>query len=576
MHISVSTKGLLKFLGLILFYATLSAIMAVTLNSKGIIWGGDDAPFHVGRLISLNYSFEHGNLIPSISNSNFRQIGYGINLFYPWITIAPIALLFSLFSNPITAFYTGIGIYFFISFFISHIVMVKFSKSFWNAIIFSLFYNLSNYLLIEVLPRTDIAEFIATILLPICFLGLYEVFFRDFHKWNILAIGMSGLLLTHLLSTVIVSSFFIIILLLYVIKSNNYWNRIKALCKAIFATICASAIFLIPFLNEITFQPYEQPSPYILKGKVLEKIVSASFLNSSIQSTSGNTYNIGVFLIVALIFGLIFFYKFSTLYKRIYVLAFLSFFMTTNVFPWSLFQNTPIRVIQFPFRFLMVATLLASVIAAKLLIMLIDDFNLSKLQFPITIILAAILCGFWISSVHITQQQKMISKKTQIITSKKIKKRTVYEDYYEQYSPAAAGKFINSTIWHIGKIDKQKITFDPQAKGESTVFKLGEMPKNTVVELPVIRYKNTELTINGKHAKISTSKNGTVRTKFNQKIKHPKLKVTYKLTNLTIFSAALSFVSWVFLLLGLNNENKYNWKHMEKSLKNIKYNNSAV
>jgi len=480
MHISVSTKGLLKFLGLILFYATLSAIMAVTLNSKGIIWGGDDAPFHVGRLISLNYSFEHGNLIPSISNSNFRQIGYGINLFYPWITIAPIALLFSLFSNPITAFYTGIGIYFFISFFISHIVMVKFSKSFWNAIIFSLFYNLSNYLLIEVLPRTDIAEFIATILLPICFLGLYEVFFRDFHKWNILAIGMSGLLLTHLLSTVIVSSFFIIILLLYVIKSNNYWNRIKALCKAIFATICASAIFLIPFLNEITFQPYEQPSPYILKGKVLEKIVSASFLNSSIQSTSGNTYNIGVFLIVALIFGLIFFYKFSTLYKRIYVLAFLSFFMTTNVFPWSLFQNTPIRVIQFPFRFLMVATLLASVIAAKLLIMLIDDFNLSKLQFPITIILAAILCGFWISSVHITQQQKMISKKTQIITSKKIKKRTVYEDYYEQYSPAAAGKFINSTIWHIGKIDKQKITFDPQAKGESTVFKLGEMPKNTV------------------------------------------------------------------------------------------------
>jgi len=576
MHISVSTKGLLKFLGLILFYATLSAIMAVTLNSKGIIWGGDDAPFHVGRLISLNYSFEHGNLIPSISNSNFRQIGYGINLFYPWITIAPIALLFSLFSNPITAFYTGIGIYFFISFFISHIVMVKFSKSFWNAIIFSLFYNLSNYLLIEVLPRTDIAEFIATILLPICFLGLYEVFFRDFHKWNILAIGMSGLLLTHLLSTVIVSSFFIIILLLYVIKSNNYWNRIKALCKAIFATICASAIFLIPFLNEITFQPYEQPSPYILKGKVLEKIVSASFLNSSIQSTSGNTYNIGVFLIVALIFGLIFFYKFSTLYKRIYVLAFLSFFMTTNVFPWSLFQNTPIRVIQFPFRFLMVATLLASVIAAKLLIMLIDDFNLSKLQFPITIILAAILCGFWISSVHITQQQKMISKKTQIITSKKIKKRTVYEDYYEQYSPAAAGKFINSTIWHIGKIDKQKLTFDPQAKGESTVFKLGEMPKNTVVELPVIRYKNTELTINGKHAKISTSKNGTVRTKFNQKIKHPKLKVTYKLTNLTIFSAALSFVSWVFLLLGLNNENKYNWKHMEKSLKNIKYNNSAV
>ncbi|WP_125589686.1 hypothetical protein [Companilactobacillus jidongensis] len=576
MHISITTKGLLKFLGLILFYATLSAIMAITLNSKGIVWGGDDAPFHIGRLISLNYSFQHGNFIPSISNSNFRQIGYGINLFYPWITIAPIALLFSLFSNPITAFYTGIGIYFFISFLISHLVMTKFSKSFWNAIIFSLFYNLSNYLLIEVLPRTDIAEFIATILLPICFLGLYEIFFRDFHKWNLLAIGMSGLLLTHLLSTVIVSFFFIIILLLYIIKSNNYWNRIKALFKAILATICAGAIFLIPFLNEITYQPYEQPSPYTLKGKVLEKMINASFANSSIQSASGNTYNIGVFLLVALILGLIFFYKFTPLYKSIYVLAFLSFFMTTDIFPWDLFQNTPIRVIQFPFRFLMVATLLTAVIAAKLLIMLIESFHMSKLQLPITILLAIILCGFWISSAQTAQQQKMISKKTQIITSKQIKKHSVYEDYYEQYSPAAAGKFIKSTIWHIGKINNQKITFNPQAKGESTVFKLGEMSKNTVIELPIIRYKNTELTINGKRAKISTSKNGTVKTKLNKKIKHPNFKVTYKTTNLAIFSAALSLVTWISLLLGLNNKNRYDWENMKKSLKNIVNNDSAV
>lgn len=576
MRISIRTKESLKILGLILLYGTLSIIMAITLNSKGIIWGGDDASFHVGRLVTLNYSFQHGNFIPNISNSNFRQIGYGINLFYPWITLAPIALLFSLFNDPITAFYTGIGIYFFISFFISHWVMMKFSKSFNKGIIFSLFYNLSTYLLIEVLPRSDIAEFIATIVLPICFLGLYEVFFRDFHKWYILAIGMSGLILTHILSTVITAFFFIVILVLYLIKSHDYWNRFKALLKAIIATICASAIFLIPFLNEISFQSYNQPSPYILKGKVLEKMIQASLLNSSAQSIDGNTYNLGVVLLIALTLGLLFFYKLSPLYKKIYVLAFLAFFMTTNVFPWQYFQGTPIKVIQFPFRFLMIATLLASIIATQLSSMAMESMHLRKFKLPIIILLATGLCGLWVLSAKDAQNHPFITNKNNILTSKKIKNKNFYEDYYEQYSPAAAGKFINSTIWHVGKVGHQQVVFKPKTNGESIVFKLGTVPKNSIIELPIIRYKNTELTIDGKKTKISTSKNGTVKTVVTKEIKHPMLRTTYQTTTLAIFSAALSLASWIYLLFGHIKKNKYNWNDIEKSLKNIALDDSAV
>ncbi|WP_334329851.1 hypothetical protein [Companilactobacillus sp. HBUAS59699] len=571
MHISVHIKWSLKLFSLILIYAVLATTMALTLNSKGIVWAGDDASFHIGRLVTLNYSFQHGNLLPSISNSNFQQIGYGINLFYPWVTLAPLALLFSLFNDPVTAFYTGIGIYFFISFCISHFVMTRFSNSFWSGIIFSLFYNLSTYLLIEVLPRSDIAEFIATIFLPLCFLGFYEVFFRDYHKWYILAIGMSGLLLSHILSTIIVSFFFILILVLYIIKSNRYWSRTKALIKAIFTTICASAIFLIPFLNEISFQPYDQPSPYTLKGKVLEKMLQASLLNNSAQSIDGNTYNVGVVLLIALTLGLIFFYKFSSLYKKIYVLAFLAFFMTTDVFPWQFFQGTPLKVIQFPFRFLMIATLLAAVIATKLTLMAIDELNLVKFKLPIVILLAAGLCGLWILSANNAQRQPFISNEKHVITSKQIKHKKFYEDYYEQYSPAAAGKFINSTIWHVGKIDHKQVTFHPKTQGESIVFKLAGISKNTVIELPIIRYKNTELTINNKKAKISTSKNGTVKTKITKKISLLKLRTTYKTTNLTIFSAALSLITWVALLFGHLKRNKYNWTDMEEFLKNFEY-----
>ena len=548
MNISNNKKQWIKSLTVVLLYILLAVIMTITLNTKGIIWGGDDAPFHIGRLVSIKHSFQYGNFIPNISTSNFRLIGYGINIFYPWVTIAPIAILLMIFNNPITAFYTGIGIYFFISFLISHWVMMKFSKSFLNSIIFSLFYNLSTYMLIDILPRTDVAEFIAMIILPICFLGFYNVFFGDFRSWNILAIGMSALLLTHLLSTVICAFFFIFILILYAIKSNHYWQRCKSLIKAVIATIGASAIFLLPFLNEITFQPYAQPSPYILKGKVLLKILRASLINSSIQSYDGNTYNLGIFLITSLVLGLIFFYKLSPLYQRIYTLAFLSFFMATDVFPWSLFQNTPIRVIQFPFRFLMIATLLTAVIASKLLIMVIEEFNLQKLQIVIVSLLAIILCSFWVSSANIAKNQEYINNQYRTLTERQVKTDNFYEDYYEQYSPKAAGKNIKSTAWNIGQINNDPVVFHPQTKGDSIVIHIGEQPKNSKIELPIIRYKNTRVSLNNKKIEFTTSKNGTVQVNTKHKMKHLTFKVTYHKDNLILFSAALSIVFWVYLL----------------------------
>ncbi|APX72144.1 hypothetical protein M5C72_03110 [Companilactobacillus allii] len=540
----------------ILLYAILALIMTLTLNSKGIIWGSDDATFHIGRLVSVSHSFQDGNLIPTISTSNFRLIGYAINLFYPYVTIAPIALLFILFNNPITAFYTGMGIYLFISFLISHFVMKKFSQSTLNSVIFSLFYNLSTYMLIEILPRADIAEFIAMMILPICFLGFYNVFFGDFRKWSFLAIGMSALLLTHLLSTVICAFFFIFILILYIIKSNHFISRLKSLLKAIVATVCASAVFLFPFISEITYQPYSQPSPYILKGKVLIKMIQSSFLNSSVQSYDGNTYNIGVFLMAALILGLIFYFKLPTLYQRIYTLAFLSFFMATDIFPWYIFQNTPIKVIQFPFRFLMIATLLTSIIAAKLVEMFITEFNLQKYQVVITTLLAILLCGFWISSAQIAQSKPFINSKYNILTEKQIKSHKFYEDYYEQYSPASAGKHIADTTWNIGKINNHPVVFHPKSKKESIVIKTGEIQKNSVVALPIIRYKNTKLSLNGKNTHFKTSNNGTVQVKMKHKIKHPVFKITYEKDNLIYFSAALSLVTWLYLLYRLKIEKR--------------------
>jgi hypothetical protein len=97
-------------------------------------------------------------------------------------------------------------------------------------------------------------------------------------------------------------------------------------------TILATLIFTVPFIAEETFQKYGMPSPQKLQGKSLLSLVKASFMNVSGRQYEGFIYNIGLVLILALIVGAVLFRKFDASIKGIFILAVLTFFMSSSSF----------------------------------------------------------------------------------------------------------------------------------------------------------------------------------------------------------------------------------------------------
>lgn len=214
-----------KYIQLILFlmlYMILSAFMYSVLK-RDFVWNGDDIYYHFQRIIGLSNNFTDGLLTSNISTNNFDKIGYGVNIFYPWLILIPFQIIFRLTGDRIGAYYLGLLFYFFISFLISHYSMKQFSKGNKLAVLFAIIYNFSTYRLIEVFSRSAVAEYIATIFLPLCFLGLYQIFFGDDKHWKPLAIGLSLIIFSHVLSVFMCLIMFVIILLLFVAKIQ--WSK---------------------------------------------------------------------------------------------------------------------------------------------------------------------------------------------------------------------------------------------------------------------------------------------------------------------------------------------------------------
>lgn len=235
-----------------LLYLGLTLFMLLTIK-RSFVWNGDDIYYQFQRMQNIIYSIRDVHTIPTISINNFGLIGYGINIFYPWVTLLPFAMFSFLITDPITIYYAGLAFFFFISFLISHYSMKSFSHSTRQAIIFAVVYNFSTYRLIEMIARSSIAEYIATIFLPLCVLGLYEVVFRDYKKWKTLVIGISLVIFSHVLTTFMLVILFVLLIIFNFRHIDQIRQRSLALVKAVITTVLATSIFTVPFIIEETF-----------------------------------------------------------------------------------------------------------------------------------------------------------------------------------------------------------------------------------------------------------------------------------------------------------------------------------
>lgn len=351
--------------GITIFYIFISFFSIFFLRKTGFLFKGDDLHFHIDRIENLVGLLKSHTLISFISTYSYNKVGIAMDQFYPNLFIYPFAVLRIIVKNPVSAIYDGLMLINLITCGIAHYSYKRFSDSTLKAFIFTNIYFFSTYRFVDMVTRFDLGELLAISFIPLAFWSFFEVFFRDSGKWPALSISMSLLLYSHILSLLFVAFFFVIIIVFNFKRIKLPFRVFKRTLYAVLLFLLFSFGFLYNFLYTYQSGTIKSPGIHILQNEALQPInLLHNSISNNIAGYTGQTYNIGIIAIVILV--LLFKIHPIEHFNRVLInLTLFSLFLCTNLFPWFVIQDTPIAIIQIPWRFLIIANFFIAVLGVQ-------------------------------------------------------------------------------------------------------------------------------------------------------------------------------------------------------------------
>ncbi|MCZ1759670.1 hypothetical protein GHB59_12585 [Enterococcus faecium] len=489
-----------------------------------------DTYFHLSRIKGLDNVWSS-----PVNFNNFDHHGTMMNIFYPWLTLYPAFLFYKMMGNLVLSYNIY---YFFITFLtmvVSYFSMKQIKNNRYISLLFSIIYTFSAYRAIDIFHRASLGEAVALTFLPLILMGCYEIYIRDYQKWYWLSIGMTLVVYTHLLSVAMVSVFIGGTLFL----SFYFWDqkiaRLLSLLKATVLTFFLSAGFLIPFIQQSRAQELKVPL-----GKELSGMAPSDML-THILNNNYNNYTIGLFLFLGLIGAFIFIKKLTADDLFIFFLGVFVLFCSTNLFPWQLFNHTPVKSLQFVWRLNGFSSLF---IAYTMSIVIYYIFSTKNNSWKIMVFtfLALILHLSGVSnSIHANKDSLTLIAPEDAVAIAENYNHTDYANKESIYHP----DMINNDQYLLGNQEINPTTHFMSNK--LTIELDNSNNKNTVLTTPIYRYKGQVASINGKLVQTKLSKFGTTELTIPPGIN--KVVITYQYTKLAIASRYLSIVTLILFLL---------------------------
>ena len=238
---------------------------------------GHDTLFHGGNIIYLSKTISLTKIFgDNIIDTSFCEYGYGTWLFYPKIPHLFAAYLYKIFKN----IYVSMKLVYLITTTTSGIAMFLLSnKIFKNkkiAFLSSVIYLTYSYHLCEIYVRDAFAENFMFTIIPLIFLGLFELKDKNYKKFYIyFMIGYIVGIYSHLIS-MIFCTIFVALFILFYRKIFFKKDKLKAL---LISTIIVTCIVL-PFLTTI------------LEHKLLGNYIVFTDTFSNVYSTTMNRLKI--------------------------------------------------------------------------------------------------------------------------------------------------------------------------------------------------------------------------------------------------------------------------------------------
>lgn len=525
--LSAPQKGIHFGLVLLLLFSSLPLLQDAMLSSG-------DLGYHMLRMMGIKDGILAGQFPVRIAPKWQQGYGYASSIFYGE-TLLYVGALFRLIGfSYITSYRLFLLFINALTILIAYYSFRKIFEDRYIGFLCTVLYTLSIYRLSKTFICGSLGETFGILFLPLIAYGFYRVFTQNIankeyrYSWIPLTIAFAGLVQSHLLTGEQVGAF-TILLCLILIKKVFRKETFCSLAKTVIYSVLLSAWFLVPFAD------------YMLRGDFTIQHVSGRtiqhrglYLPNMLFTFFRNGYNVfyadngmaesqpmgmGIALTVALLLwaGMLFFRKTAHLRKEEKALgniaggfAVLAMCMCLSVFPWDKIQSLNgitamlVSSIQFPNRFLTIATLCAVLVAGVVAKEIRGQYETHGLQLYFAGMIVLTLC----SSIYMMDDMLQTCDNYRIYGEEGMGSGYIAGAEYLPYGADAAlfwihdpyaGEMVAITDYHKDGI---KIEMYCQNRGDKT----------EIVELPLLYYYGYRAydKITGQELTITTSDNYAV------------------------------------------------------------------
>lgn len=566
----------------LLLFLVITISMIYPLAATGRIAAQVDWLFHAARVEQIYRNLSEGSLFTYIATSTFQSTGVGSFLFYPVIFIYPWAWL-RFITTPVVAYYVWVGLFMFVTFVISYFSMLSFSKGkYLRSFIFALLYTLAPYRLYLGPASFVVGEYIASTFIPLAFLGFYHIICGDKRKWYWLTIGMTLLAYSHMLSILLISEIFTVLLLVALFTGKFDLKRSKYLLISAIATVILALPVIIPLLTDYFGKGITATYPGVGMIQNLGEVFTTSLSNTATSSS------IGIVLLLVLLSGWRWI-KQDSLEVPLYILAICLTLISTAIFPWKSFNDSFLALLQLPYRYLIYVVLLTAILGSRIIVELLTKYGALKTNWrramTILALLLVSLISYYGSISNLSDRLANTAKNKEtiikplkadeqailyagILTNKNYQAqfdywaqtgevdyfptKTLKKDHFLEYiimdwdKAYRTNKDVYSIISGVTRINGQEMHIKPYASANALQYQV-ELARKSKVDLPVVHYAHTVVTVDGKPVAYQNSKRNTVQLDL-EKGKHTVV-VGYVPSKVFFIGTKIALIGWGLLLI---------------------------
>lgn len=428
-------------------------------------------------------------------------------------------------------------------------------------------YTLSFYRLDNIYFRFALGEVEAYIFWPVVLLGLYDFIFKDFKKPYILCIGLSGMLMSHLISAAEALGVCLLVSVAFLPRILKKPKKLIVLAASAGCTLAVTAYFWIPLIEFLLSGEFAVSHPLWKSEDCTVKIYDL-FKDSKITGSG--------MLFFILWIPRVFITHRSPVYQDMknedesndekpallscadafMILGMIICFIMTDKAPWKILRY-PLNFMQFPWRLYAAAGTLIIFSGAVYLSTLLKYTKGNNSGLLAVLVISVIAASVHMQPYEIGRAETGENYFTD--------GRTFYVGVGEWY-PWNAKVNIDSMSYHSDKLIADNGTELAFERNNGTLTFELENEDYQYADVPYIGYKGYKATdSSGKELKQEMNDHGMIRVYLSDASKGT-VTVKHHLTPVRIFAYILSAVSIMGLTVCALRKNK---SHKKRTVKNI-------